>query len=88
MDNHPATVSDLPERWYTLTTNDKNEFFIDEKTANFIANSSDQVIKIYDEQKRLLRWINKAYIISIDFNKGLTKEKWAKKESDQMLLTK
>jgi len=69
-------VQDIPIRYYKVTLSDKSSFFLEEERIEKLIASDTQQVVIRDDQKRIVSVINRAFIVSIYFNKALTKEKY------------
>lgn len=73
--NEIKTVSDIPVRWYQVTIRGGQRFEIDEATLEeFI--KADKIIILRDDQDRITRYINKADVSDISWDKTLTREKF------------
>ena len=76
--NEIKTVSDIPVRWYMVTIRSGQKFEIDELTVEqFI--KADKIIVLRDNNNRIVRYINKADVSEISWDKALTKEKYQNK---------
>jgi hypothetical protein len=75
MSNYIATVSDIPVRWFSVSIRGGQKFEVDEATAEEII-KSDKIIVLRDKNHRLVRYINKADISDIAWDKNLTKENY------------
>ena len=76
--NEIKTVSDIPVRWYMVTIRNGQKFEIDELTVEqFI--KADKIIVLRDNNNRIVRYINKADVSEISWDKALTKEKYQNK---------
>ena len=75
--NNIEKVSDIPMRWYTVSIRGGQKFEIDEATAEqFI--KAEKIIVLRDDKNRILRYINKADVSDISWDKSLTREKFVK----------
>lgn len=75
--NNIEKISDIPVRWYTVTIRGGQKFEINEETfETFI--KADKIIVLRDDKDRLVRYINKADVSDIYWDKTLTKEKYQK----------
>ena len=73
--NEIKTVSDIPVRWYMVTIRSGQKFEIDELTVEqFI--KADKIIVLRDDKKRIIRYINKADVSEIFWDKPLTIKKY------------
>ena len=76
--NEIKTVSDIPVRWYVVTIRGGQKFEMDESTVEqFI--KADKIIVLRDNNNRIVRYINKADLSEISWDKALTKEKYQNK---------
>ena len=76
--NEIKTVSDIPVRWYVVTIRGGQKFEMDESTVEqFI--KADKIIVLRDNNNRIVRYINKADVSEISWDKVLTKEKYQNK---------
>lgn len=75
--NKIQKVSDIPVRWYMVTIRGGQKFEIDEATVEAFI-KADKIILLRDDQKRIVRYINKADVSDIYWDKTLTKEKYQK----------
>lgn len=75
MSNEIQTVSDIPVRWYVVMVRSGQKFEIDEATAEAFI-KADKIIVLRDDKNRIIRYINKADVSDIYWDKALTKEKY------------
>ena len=75
--NEIKTISDISVRWFTVSIRGGQKFEIDEATAEkFI--KADKIVVLRDSTGRLIRYINKADVSEVYFNKEITKENYQK----------
>lgn len=70
-------VSDIPNRWYTVSMRKGQTFEIDEATAELFI-KAEKIVVLRDKNDRLVRYINKADVSEFYFNKEITKENYQK----------